>query len=271
MLGRVIKYDIKALSRYMLPIFALSLISAILLRIDLSLQGSFGENFATNTVNFISILLFVLAIIALSVGSFVVYIIYFYKSTLGEQGYFYMTLPATADEYLIGKLISGAIVILSTIIVAFASGALVVVFSPNFKEVFDIISQSFKDFFTYIPFGRYGISFTIGLILSLFSTQLMVAFCILSGQLLGKKKILGAFLAYIVLQCVEGFIGQICMLITIGTSDLTKMTMDSANDFSVFAGLFSKISTLSLITSIIIMTGEYFVARYFLSKKLNLE
>ena len=270
MLGKLIKYDLKALSRYMLPIFALSLISAVILRIDLTVQNNIGENFVTNTINFISIFLFVLAIVALSIGSFVVYIIYFYKSTLGEQGYFYMTLPATADEYLWAKFLSGAIVVLATAVVSISSGGLIILFSPECKEIIKMITTAMSEFFSQEIFGSYWILFTIYFVLSLFASQFMVAFCILSGQLLGKKKILGAFLAYIVLQVIEGFFGQIALLIGIGSSDLFTLSAPEPN-FTAFGNLFTKIGVISIISSVLLMAFEYFVARYFLTKKLNLE
>ena len=79
MLGKLIKYDVKALSRYIFPAFILSLVSALFLRINILLRNNVGENIFTNVMNGLSTVLFVVSIVAISIGAYIAFIIYFYK------------------------------------------------------------------------------------------------------------------------------------------------------------------------------------------------
>lgn len=267
MLGKLIKYDVKALSRYIFPAFILSLVSAIFLRINIILRKDVGENIFTNVMNGLSTVLFVIAVVAITIGAYIAFIIYFYKSTLGDQGYFYMSLPASADEYLVSKILSGAVLLLSAVVVAVLSLLILGAFTPEFDEAIKGFSEIWREVCKVTSGGRIIATFIANAVFSLFSAQFVVAFCILSGQLLGKKKILGAFLAYLVLQAIEGFFGQLTLLATLGTINVESFAI---NDVA-FAQLFTRLSTGGLIVGIIMMAFEYFVARFFLTKKLNLE
>jgi len=267
MLGKLIKYDVKALSRYIFPAFILSLVSALFLRINILLRNNVGENIFTNVMNGLSTVLFVVSIVAISIGAYIAFIIYFYKSTLGDQGYFYMSLPASADEYLVSKILSGAVLLLSAVLVSVLSLLILGAFNPEFNDAFKGLYEIWKEICEVTSGGKIIATLVINGVFSLFSAQFVVAFCILSGQLLGKKKILGAFLAYLVLQAIEGFFGQITLLATLGTINVESFAI---NDVA-FAQLFTRLSTGGLIVGIIMMAFEYFVARFFLTKKLNLE
>ena len=131
MLKKLFKYDFKALSRVMLPLqggaLLASLFGALFMWIAMSrvVYSSLGyQATAMNEVVIaVSILLAILLLSAIAASSLVTLLLIgrnYYQSLLRDEGYLSLTLPVTANQHLVSKLIAGSLwLTINAVIVAF--------------------------------------------------------------------------------------------------------------------------------------------------------
>ncbi|MHC1748518.1 MAG: hypothetical protein AB9856_09080 [Cellulosilyticaceae bacterium] len=101
MLGKLLKYELKATGRTFLPLYGAILVIAAINRVTLLGDGlSFLDNFR----NIMMLVLFSL-FVALGVMTLVVLIQRFNKNLLGDEGYLMFTLPVKAHSLISSKLI----------------------------------------------------------------------------------------------------------------------------------------------------------------------
>lgn len=145
MLKKLLKYDFRALFKFLLPcyivLFALAAIGALLLAISEHNATNSDTEFLTLTV---SITLYVMAVFACVIVCAVSIVNRYEKNLFSGEGYLTLTTPATAEEHIFSKLLSAVIAFILTLLVAFASVLIVLIpyartIYPNFKEVFEII------------------------------------------------------------------------------------------------------------------------------------
>ena len=107
MLGKLIKYDLKSLNRFLVMIHAL-LLTALLIRYFLT--GQINSSTPQNSLLLaLSITLYVLILIAVSFATAIIITIRFYKNLFSDEGYLTHTLPVTRGQHLLSKTIAGSI------------------------------------------------------------------------------------------------------------------------------------------------------------------
>lgn len=108
MLGKLIKYDMKALNRFLILIHGFLLFAALLVRFFLT-GRVLVETPKDGTLLGLSFLLFFLIIMSVSFGTFIVIAVRFYKNLFSDEGYLTRTLPVTSGQHLLSKTIAGSI------------------------------------------------------------------------------------------------------------------------------------------------------------------
>ena len=100
MLGKLLKYEIKATARWFLPIYIIIFLFAFINRLINPFQKVGDTYTATveglNFLNFmrgISIFVYFALIVAVIAMTFIIIIQRFYKNLLGDEGYIMFTLP----------------------------------------------------------------------------------------------------------------------------------------------------------------------------------
>lgn len=101
MLGKMLKYDLKAMSKTMLPFF--------LVIIGMTVLNSFFIRFEWMTGIIAGSTIIFGLFIALGVTALVMIITQFYHNVLGDEGYLTNTLPVRVDVILLSKLFSAMI------------------------------------------------------------------------------------------------------------------------------------------------------------------
>lgn len=97
MLGKLIKYDMKALNRFLILIHGFLLFAALLVRFFLT-GRVLVETPKDGTLLGLSFLLFFLIIMGVSFGTFIVITVRFYKNLFSDEGYLTRTLPVTSGH-----------------------------------------------------------------------------------------------------------------------------------------------------------------------------
>ena len=102
MLGKLIKYDLKALAKILAPLWGVLLVMGIIFGISIrsNLEG------IGNTMIVFSLVVIVAVIVAIFVVNVIIVIQRFWKGLLQEEGYLMFTLPVTTRSLILSKVIS---------------------------------------------------------------------------------------------------------------------------------------------------------------------
>ena len=126
MLGKVIKNEFRATTRYFVPIYAFALLAAAFLKIMMTVTGTEDSTggivqMVMKVISGFSVFTFVIAIIAVVAGTAVVIAKRFYDHFLKDEGYLTFTLPVTTGQHMAGKVITSYVWIIGGVIVILLS------------------------------------------------------------------------------------------------------------------------------------------------------
>jgi hypothetical protein len=177
MLGKLMKYELRATARTMLPGFAAVIVLAGLTRLSAELLMSRGD-FLT-LVGTIVTVLFVLACMAIGILALIIMIQRFRDNLLGDQGYLMHTLPVTTAANIFAKVLTSVIWYFGTAVV----GMLAILTLVARQNVFSSLFESIKRFFDWLTpgYAAHGVAWVleflllVTLSLSLFSLMIYAA------------------------------------------------------------------------------------------------
>jgi len=116
MLGRLLKYELKATARVFLPIYVVLLVFAAITKIITSISP---DNL--NVPNVISVVLYTTILIGMFVMTFVVMIQRFYRNLLSQEGYLMFTLPVETWKHIMSKLLVSVLWDIGSLVAAILS------------------------------------------------------------------------------------------------------------------------------------------------------
>lgn len=264
MLKKLYKYELYSLFRNLLPIYAAVLGFALLSRLTLLIRT---DNPLLQIPAGISTTIYVFSVIAVFVVGMVVVVMRFYKNLLSGEGYLTFTLPFTATQHIVCKLLCGVLVIVIDFIAVMASLLIMSAGTDALGNMFEALKAVFEvagKNLTAAQIVSLTVEFIIAIFIGMFQSLLMFYAAIAIGQQF-KSRVGGAVVAYICLYAAGQVINTFIMII--GVALLGNVEVDltvSVGTFQVFLGLITVYS--------LIFAAVYFcITRHFLSKKLNLE
>jgi hypothetical protein len=268
MLGKLIKYEFKATTRYFLPLYFALICVSFMGGITLKLGSDYRF---LSAIGGLIMFAYVLLAMAIAGISFFIIIYRFYKNLLSEEGYLSFTLPVTPHTHIINKLIVSAIwQTLSVAVILLSIGIIVInlegysAFSNAINEIGSLFSAAYAEIGFHLII--YIIEFSILMLLSLLTSILMIYASIALGHLNHSHKILSSFAAYIAIS----FLLQI---ITVLIPILASIFVNPA-DYTTIAdilGLLHIIFPAAILFFLIIGCIFFFITDYIFSHKLNLE
>ena len=255
MLGKLLKYEIPALGRRLLPLFIGWCATAVLL--GLAVGPVFSES---EFMIVITGLLYSAMATAVLVMSVILIIQRYSNSLLGDEAYFNQVLPVTASEHIAGKGISALIWVLLSGVAMLVTGLLIAVFSGAIFGV-DI---PWAEIFRQIVRTTAGewlslIEFIILLAFSITKSILAVYAAITIGHQAQKHTTMASIGAYIGPLVFETTVGRII----IGIFPNVFRNIDSLLELNgVFGG--------GLLVTAFLGAIYFFICKYFMENKLNL-
>lgn len=126
MLRKLFKYDFIACGRQLAPLYALTIILAIVLRISL----------ATDIFVGLSLTAFSIICTAVAVLTLIILVQRFSKNVLGDEGYLTMTLPVKTSSIIWAKLLNALVYIFFGMVVAFIAFAIEIDFFQAIPYMF---------------------------------------------------------------------------------------------------------------------------------------
>ena len=292
MLGKLLKYEFKATSRYFMFLYSAVLGLAIINKIFWLIPT---DNVVMNVVRGFIMAAFVIATVATLIFSFVIIIYRFYKNLLSDEGYLSFTLPVTSTKHIISKMlisvlwiiVTGIVVIISLLIMAIDTG-----FYGALPELFGL----FKGFLSSNPeFKGFMVDVILLVLVAMFTGTLMLYASMSIGHLFSKHRVIASIVSffgiYFVIQVINSIILGVSIAIGFGTDTFNAMgsgTADALVDpgtispgiiftgttglsYNTFLNMMSTIFIVTICLQIALGVLYFLVTRYILKKKLNLE
>ncbi|AWK49767.1 ABC transporter permease [Clostridium beijerinckii] len=267
MLGKLMKYELKATARTLIPLYIALLAFAIINKFFIG-TGLSDKLEGFGSIPFIlSIFGYGCTMAAVFIVTFFVIIQRFYKNLLGDEGYLMNTLPVSTITNITSKIsiatfwniVSGLVAMLSIIIMAFNPDA----FIYFFRELFNALSEGYAElgFEIYIVI----IEVIIAVLVYLVKSLTMIYASISIGHLFSKHRILSSFGAFIVLNLVTAAISSV-IVIAFSHSNFASMFDNIESIFPIHMILLP-----TILFNLLLLIAYFIITNYILKNKLNLE
>ena len=280
MLKKLMKYDLRSIFRFTLPMYAIIAVLGVLscgafVGIYAMLESS---EYSTSvgivliSVVFAFFALFMMAVISVVAAAFMPFV-HFYRHLFSDEGYLTLTLPAKMSDHLLSKTVT---VFISGIlsIVAFGIYILLTFYLPgffiesakgNFQYAIDLLQVLFSNTLTgELAFFDYLLS-VLNFLASAFSSTVLGFMAITLGAVVFKNhKIIGAVLFYFLISMLNNIVSLFLSAIVTGVAS-------SLAENATFEALSLVNSLSTLISYLGVGIGGYCINLYLFNKKLNLE
>ena len=290
MLGKLIKYDFKAISRTLLPlllgVFGATILACISMKVNMSLPD-YGDT--SQVIRAITGLVSGLMLFAIIASIFICVIVIFqryYRNFMKDEAYLTFTLPVTSTQHLWSKLITAFIWEIICTIAIIVCALIFAVFgtSPDSfmnTAVINGIGQGFSGLFGLL--GGQGILYALEVIAlmlvgSVFGIMQIFLAMTIGGMLAKKHKGLAAVGFYFAINIVVSIISTaITSIIAMRTSEVIVDSFDFAtgNALESAGSVVARVVHPMLISYIVMFAvfsvGMFILCRYFLKNKLNVE
>jgi len=275
MMKKLLKYDLKSLSRVFLPVWILAPVMAIFLGMGLNEAIKDSETYIAYDFNILLVLsgiVFVAVMMVMLVMTILFVIQRFWNGLLKDEGYLMFTLPVTTRELIISKAIAAEIVSIISIVAGMAA---IVILSGMSLSPVDFLSVRFWFLWqnnVLLTNAQIAVTVTLsilGVMCGLLQTIYKVYTAMALGQLMEAHRVIGSVIAYVGISIVNSSVMA-------AVADIFNMVMKMLGiqwDLVYMTGFRGQIISLVLmsVVSLIWVVVYHIVTEYVLEKKLNLE
>lgn len=250
MLGKLLKYEIPALGRNLVPLYIGWAVTAALLGVFIGPSSSkmeFGVVFSG--------MLYSAATTAVVVMAVIMIVQRYSRSLLGDEGYFSHVLPVTAAEHIACKSIAALIWILVSGVALFVTGLIILLFSGEVPALADV-DWSF----------RVTAEDVIGLIemLVLFALSILKSvLAIYAALTIGHQA-----RQHVRLASIGAYFGALTFEMIMGRLMISILPSEVYEIYS--AGDFQKIFITGALVTIALAAVYFFICKYLIENRLNL-
>ncbi|MEF9941170.1 MAG: hypothetical protein RR920_04220 [Lachnospiraceae bacterium] len=190
MLKKLVVYDLKSTSRYLIPLHLFLIAITLLARFFLTPYISTAH---PHPLMILLLFFFIIALGGIFLSTNFVVAIRFYKNFFTNEGYLSLTLPTTVGQHLFSKTLSGSLWIMIDTILLSSS----VLFALDILSYGKTINEQVTMLFGMNVIYLFLILLLLALIGCISSVVLLYC-CIAIGQLFSGHRILAALVAYFV-------------------------------------------------------------------------
>lgn len=263
MLRKLLKYEIKATARVLLPLYLAVLLFGFINRFLNPFNVPQASNsFTIHTVlSMFSMFLYIALIVGTIVMTTIILIQRFYKNLLGDEGYLMFTLPVKSWKLIISKMLVSMLWIILSFLTVICS-ILIIANVPNlFGEISNIINL-IRDYIGNAGFMLIPLYPLVAITYSIITIYDSIAL----GHLFTKHKILASIGAYISLYIISQMAFGVFMLVyaTTNLNIFTNTAAPTPTQITIFAA-----SAICLY--LLLAAANFTLTNLILKKKLNLE
>ena len=262
MLGKLMKYELKATWKLLLAANLLMVVMTILAWSMVKAMDYSSYNDMVDFVAVMVILTYVLSMFVVYIGTAIYLIHRFYTSTYGDQGYLLHTLPVDTHHIIIAKTLVSAMWVGISVVLIYLS---VILLFASSEEVFMSMMEGMVETIEYLS-GEEITAFTIVMtfiagIFSMFAKVLKIGACISLGQLSSNHKLMLSFVWYAGIYIVGRIFAGMYFVLRLAISD------DSYVDYFSYNTQWE----VTLLAGIVSCVVFYILTWYVMSRKLNLD
>ena len=268
MLGKLLKYELKATSRVFVPLYIAILVVSIVNGLSLNLEILNIQGLATIVLMCLFISLFVITI--------VVTIQRFNKNLLKDEGYLMFTLPVSSKHLVLSKYLTSLIWTFLSFVVAFLSFTIIFMI-PTYKDFnysyfineFNLLFSNMLNLNILGQFLKIILLMIISYTIFIFNVYLALSV----GQLpiFNRFRNVSSFIGFLVINLLISYAQNIVSLF-VNDASVNIEAIDNINyAINSVTSIVSKGLNVAIIINIIIILVLFFATSYILNKKLNLE
>ena len=248
MLGKLIKHEFRALSRFLLPIHILLLVACLIGRFMFQAMVTMD---LPNVILIVSFVFLISIWIVVPCATSILIVVRYYKSLYTDEGYLTLTLPATRGQLLFSKAFAACV------------WSILVVIIPqvyqNSAEALNELEKALEMSPSLFFWSTVGIS-----VVGCFGNVALYYFSVSIGQLLSSHRVLGAIIAYFAISTVFSVLMLIVMF-AVGYDPFLSASSDSLAT-TAFLSSYKASAILCILETFLFFGGTY----YLLKKKTNL-
>ena len=264
MLGKLLKYELKATSRVFIPLYIAILVVSIVNGLSLNLEILNIQGLATIVLMCLFISLFVITI--------VVTIQRFNKNLLKDEGYLMFTLPVSSKHLVLSKYLTSLIWTFLSFVVAFLSFTIIFMI-PTYKyfdfsyfiNEFNLLFSNMLNLNILGQFLKIILLMIISYTIFIFNVYLALSV----GQLpiFNRFRNISSFIGFLVINLLISYVQNI-----VDNAFVNIEAIDNINyAISSVTSIVSKGLNIAIVINLIIILVLFFATTYILDKKLNLE
>ena len=268
MLGKLLKYELKATSRVFIPLYIAILVVSIVNGLSLNLEILNIQGLATIVLMCLFISLFVITI--------VVTIQRFNKNLLKDEGYLMFTLPVSSKHLVLSKYLTSLIWTFLSFVVAFLSFTIIFMI-PTYKyfdfsyfiNEFNLLFSNMLNLNILGQFLKIILLMIISYTIFIFNVYLALSV----GQLpiFNRFRTVSSFIGFLVINLLISYAQNIVNLF-VNDASVNIEAIDNINyAISSVTSIVSKGLNIAIVINLIIILVLFFATTYILDKKLNLE
>ena len=265
MLGKLVKHDLRATARVMLPYLGAMLVLGVLTRFAFPILDKVSGGLPRFLLGLIIGLFFtVLGVSGLRV--FILSIERFHRNLLGQEGYLMLTLPATRSQHILAKLLTSLVWYAAAAVCSPISACLAFLdnryilqfirFLPSFAEIREVLAGHGADVAYFLGIAAEGLVVSV-LALAVFTVMVYAADAL--GSAFRKHKTLLAFVFAFVFLYLTFWAAF--FVITRTPSLFADITGPA-----ILA-----LGGIGIVCEMVVGAVFFFLAAYLLKNKLNLE
>lgn len=288
MLGKLLKHEMKALAHWFLPLYIGVGIALGLFGIMWTVKMVWNNEIFNTIFTASLIFLFVVILMVISLGTFFIVIMHFYKTMVSDEGYLTHTLPVSVDQLLISKGLGGFIwniiaIIAMILVVGFFIFLTMVTTGMFHSDIWSTLVNTLDSVWTEFC-NDLGMSpanmrssvilwiaeYIVAILVSIISQLYLVYLSMALGQSVKGHKFLWSTIFYICIIIGTNMLTQIittvAMLIYGVSTTSQALSAMSYLNFSMHG-----VMLLAILLSVAYSAAAYFLSRYMLKNRLNLE
>ena len=279
MLGKLIKHEFRATGRLMAPLFGALLLLAVFVRVsDLILSAADAPVFF-EALNALLLVVYVLAILGVTVFATILMIKRFHQNFLTDEGYLMFTLPTSVHSLLWSKLITAALFFIFTFLAEALSVAIVVWRGGLAREMFTGFADLFRAMDSY--YMANGLAFALEMLALLFVSLLVTCLLFYAPMSIGysfaNHKGLLSVVFYFVIQAILQIFGVAVLSGAVNDTAFHLLLTDAMDNLGRIDTPVTAMQAahgtmlLALFTELFLGAILYFLTYFMLRKHRNLQ
>ena len=279
MLGKLIKHEFRATGRLMAPLFGALLLLAVFVRVsDLVLRRADAPVFF-EALNALLLVVYVLAILGVTVFATILMIKRFHQNFLTDEGYLMFTLPAGVHSLLWSKLITAALFFIFTFLADALAVAIVVWRGGMAADIYPGFASFFQELNGY--YMANGVAFALEILALLFVSLLVTCLLFYAPMSIGysfaNHKGLLSVVFYFVIQAILQIFGVAVLSGAVNDTAFHRLLTDAMDHLGRIDTPVTAMQAahgtmlLALFTELFLGAILYFLTYFMLRKHRNLQ